>query len=228
MKEDLIALDKIINFYYEKQQKTRDFINQLDNLYKKGHNIDINKEIPKDSEYIKSRIPLEIILKCYAIQSDIAISKKYFLLSTQNQEHIFFAKLICMTIKNGIDFINNIMCYLKKNLDIDDIELLISMLRIIHKHQDLINSIRNHSIAHIDPYFTTYYDSMLNLFKMPFNEVIEGFIRLIQYIQELSFKINKIHLERQKEYLKETITSNIEFIRDETTILNKQEILKTL
>ena len=32
MKEDLIALDKIINFYYEKQQKTRDFINQLDNL----------------------------------------------------------------------------------------------------------------------------------------------------------------------------------------------------
>ena len=108
MEEDIISFDKNITFYFNKQKETRLFIKNLDDLYKKIHTIE-DKEISKDSEYIKQRNPLDIIMKCYAIESDIAISQKHLLLSTQEQEYIYFAKLICMTIHTGIDFIKNIM-----------------------------------------------------------------------------------------------------------------------
>ena len=226
MKEDFTGLDKIINLYYEKQKETRVFITQLDNLYKIGHNIEINKEIPKESEYIKSRMPLEIIMKCYAILSDITISKKHLLLSTQNQEQIYFAKLICMTIHTGLEYVENIMFYLKLNSEVKDIDSLIPQLKELYKYKSLIESVRNHSIAHIDPDFTIYYDSMQNIFKIPYNEFVENFIEVIQYIQKLGSKINNNQLKELRKQLKEITVSNIEIIRNDTTQSNKQELLR--
>lgn len=225
MEEDIISFDKNITFYFNKQKETRLFIKNLDDLYKKIHTIE-DKEISKDSEYIKQRNPLDIIMKCYAIESDIAISQKHLLLSTQEQEYIYFAKLICMTIHTGIDFIKNIMTYLKSHSDTRDIELFTAKLGKIHKYKKMIDLIRDHSIAHIEPQFTTYYDSMLNIFDIPFNEVVKDFIEVIQNIRELSYIINKSQLEKQRKYLKEISTHNINIIKNDTNLSNKQDLLR--
>lgn len=209
MKEDIISLDKNITFYFNKQKETRNFINKLDDLYKRGHAIDENENIPEDSKYIRQRTPLNIILQCYAIKSDIAILQKHLLLSTQNQEHIYFAKLLCMTINSGIDFINSNMLYLKSNLEANDFDLLKSKNREIHKYKDILVNIRNHSVAHTDSQFITYYDSMQNIFKIPFYDVVKSLIESIQTIEEMSYKINRRQLEENSKELKR----NIEIIK---------------
>lgn len=226
MENELIQFDKNLSFYFKTQKETRDIIKKLDDLYKKIHNINENNDIPNDYEYIKQRTPLDIILKCYAIKSDLTISHKHMLLSTQDQEHIYFAKLICMTIHTGLEFIENIMHYLKLNSNTKDIELLISIIRKVHKYKKLIESTRDHSIAHIDPNFSTYYDSMLNIFKMPLKNVVEDFIEAIQYIEKLGHKINKKQLEGLRKHLKEITNLNIEKIKNDSALSNKKDILR--
>lgn len=224
MKEEIISLDKNITFFFKKQKETRNLINTLDNLYKRNHAIDENKNIPEDSEYIKQRAPLNIILQCYAIKSDIAISQKHLLLSTQDQEHIYFTKLLCMTINSGIDLINSNMSYLNSNLETNDIELFKSKLKKIHKYKDILVYIRNHSVAHTDPQFTTYYDSMLNISKIPFYDVVNNFIESIQTLENMSYKINKRQLEENSKKLKEIIRHSMEIIENDENLSNKNEL----
>lgn len=224
MKEDITSLDKNITFFFKKQKETRKLIDILDNLYKRNHAIDENKNIPEDSEYIKQRVPLNIILQCYAIKSDIAILQKHLLLSTLDQEYIYIVKLLCMTINSGIDFINSNMSYLKSNLETNDIELLKSKLKKIHKYKDILVYIRNHSVAHTDSQFTTYYDSMLNIFKIPFYDVLNSFTESIQTLENMSYRINRRQLEENNKKLIEIIKRNMGIIENDENLSKNKEL----
>ena len=129
-----------------------------------------------------------------------------------------------MTINSGIDLINLNMSYLNSNLETNDIELFKSKLKKIHKYKDILVYIRNHSVAHTDPQFTTYYDSMLNISKIPFYDVVNNFIESIQTLENMSYKINKRQLEENSKKLKEIIRHSMEIIENDENLSNKNEL----
>lgn len=227
---EISLLDRNIDLCIKKLKETRIFIQNLDTIYMNNHNFKSKKEIPKNSNYHEQRKTLNITMLCYAINLDITIIQKHMLSSDFEKDSIYFSKLLCMTIYEGINSIHKNVYYIKEHTKKEYFELFKLKLSKVDKYRDILASIRNHSSAHIDNDFITYYDSLISVFNLPLNQILCYFIDLLKFTQELCDIINKEQLIEQKEKLIQITITIIENLKnngtsDDNELLQYQEEL---
>lgn len=223
MTENEITLfNKNIDLCIKKLKETRIFIQNLDTIYMNNHNFKSKKDIPENCDYYEQRKTLNITMLCYAINLDITIIQKHMLLSIQEKDSIYFSKLLCMTIYEGINSIHKNIHYIKEHTKNEDFKLFKLKLSKVDRYRDILASIRNHSSAHIDNDFITYYDSLISVFSLPLDQILCHFIDLLKFTQELCDIINKEQLIEQKEKLIQITITIIENLKNNGTSANNE------